>query len=553
MQKNTISYKPRVLAIVPSLIPSVTIGVVRPMLALQAEGQLSFSVTLSCFFKEKYLENVDCIIFCRNSLPSEEWIIKKIIESEIPYIYEIDDNFFEIPVDTLIGRMHRHPSNLVTLKNFAKHAALIRTYSNILANSLRLINQNVEVNKVYFDVSLIEKLKKDNQSGCVKIVYATSRIEDDQQLIILEALSRIAINYKKKVQIYFWGGDEKALPKHLKNVHYLKPIRNYAEFIKKFYEQGFDIGLAPIFQGKFFNSKTNNKYREYGGCEIAGVYSRQPLYESCITNEENGILVDNSVESWFNGIDRLINDQTLRQKIIANAKSDIEKNYSFDIFCDGWVKNILEVTNSVIRTSSVGGNDLCNKGGYTQAVLLYTQDIVGSFKLSRLKKLLMKKAYPRGALCEIVDEVVIQEPDELLDLEFIYLQRKNFFILCNDEKVIKAIDQLSSKFRLNSILLTEIEETDFIRKMHVVKISPEQSVDLYETFYENIYIKIEEMMRQVFLFQTVEHHSRLFTSTLSWVKRSRFGKLIRIILDLCVRLRRKTEILIELYLINHRK
>jgi hypothetical protein len=345
--------KIKILVIAPAMIPSVNIGIIEPFLRLQKDGFLKFKVILPYMYKKSVLNGIDLAVFCRNSEPTELDMLKDIITKKIRYIYEIDDNFFRIPTDTLIGKYHKNPLRIDTLKKFISNASMIRVYSDILKLDIEKLNNNVVKNKLYFDTSLIENIKKDKKKK-IRIIYATSRMIDSQQGIFEVALKKIAVKFKDTVEIYFWGAKpNNAELKKFKNVYHLKPIYNYAKFIKAFYKMNFDIGLAPIFEGKFYNSKTNNKYREYGACKIAGIYSNEQLYSSSVIDKYNGMIVNNTEDDWCNALEELITNKKLRESIIDNAKEDIKINYTFEKFCDTWKKNIEHTLNNTPNEQKV--------------------------------------------------------------------------------------------------------------------------------------------------------------------------------------------------------
>ncbi len=71
---------------------------------------------------------------------------------------------------------------------------------------------------------------------------------------------------------------------------------------------------------------------------MSGIYSNVSLYNKCISNGDNGLLVDNTESDWFNAIENLIVNEELRHKIAQKAHGDIWENYSFNSFVDSWVR-----------------------------------------------------------------------------------------------------------------------------------------------------------------------------------------------------------------------
>lgn len=77
----------------------------------------------------------------------------------------------------------------------------------------------------------------------------------------------------------------------------------------------------------FHACKNPVKYLDYAGLGIPGIYSRVPVYESCIETERTGILVQNSFASWLSAMERLACNKTLRQTLRTNGFDDVKNNY----------------------------------------------------------------------------------------------------------------------------------------------------------------------------------------------------------------------------------
>ncbi|MGC5340978.1 hypothetical protein ACPXBC_30920, partial [Escherichia coli] len=58
-----------------------------------------------------------------------------------------------------------------------------------------------------------------------------------------------------------------------KGIQTLPLVGDYEDFLRQFARQPFDIGLAPMEDTAFYRSKTNTKFRDYGACKVAGIYS----------------------------------------------------------------------------------------------------------------------------------------------------------------------------------------------------------------------------------------------------------------------------------------
>ena len=522
--------KKNILAIVPALMPSVNIGIINPMQYLQQRGKVNFKVTLAYLFKPKILDGIDCVIFCRSSFPNEEWILNEVASRGIPYIYEIDDNFFEIPYDNELGRNHRHPINLSSFINFISHASVVRTYSHLLAEDAGFYNKNIEMNRVYFDFELIKGLKQ-TKSTKLKIVYATSRMADAQQDIFTEALHKIALNYQDKVEVYFWGAPivDKEL-KNLANVFPLAPIYNYEKFIKRFYEMGFDIGLAPIFEGRFFNSKTNNKYREYGACKIAGIYSNENLYSDCVIDSKNGLLVENTPDGWYKAIERLILDSELRNAIISEANNDIEKNYSFEHYCDIWMQSI----NNAIAQKLIKNklDSYWEKDTHINLFLLLEANIEDK-KLLKVKQKLIQNIYIGSRVGIVSDTEIEKDIDEMFKSEIYLKNGENILLIANNKNWIEYFDNYASKNKINIILLTSLsqDECKVFENFNCISVI-EKDTAVFSNHQKNIYLDIDYMIKKLFKQTTnLSFRDRFVVKVLSMIKQNWFIQKILFLIE----------------------
>lgn len=335
-------FHPNILAILPGFIPSTFINVINPLLKLHRSGHINAKIDLELFLIRNNIKKSDLVIFCRNTEPNYGFILNFLLNHRIPFIYDIDDNFYEMPIDSEVGKYHRAPGRLAMLTCYIKSASLVRVYSSPLFERAKALNLNVEMVSAPIDLSLVSPPRATLNRNRVKIVYATSRIEDELSKIFMPALERILTEYSGKVEFHFWGPKLSAL-ESLPGVYYHKPILHYGEFLRNFSKGGFDIGLAPLRDDTFHRSKTNNKFREYGACQIAGIYSDVEVYSNCVTNNETGLLTSNQPQSWSEAIVRLIENDNLREHIKVMAHRYVQRCFSQANFEKVWLQQIQQI------------------------------------------------------------------------------------------------------------------------------------------------------------------------------------------------------------------
>jgi hypothetical protein len=132
-----------------------------------------------------------------------------------------------------------------------------------------------------------------------------------------------------RVEAHFWGPRP---PAELPAARHHAVVHDYDRFLRRFSAAGFEIGLAPLADDIFHRSKTNTKFREYGACGIAGVYSDVEVYSDCVRHGETGLLVANDGEAWYRALRRLVDDVDLREKIQRQARVEVERHYSQEKF-----------------------------------------------------------------------------------------------------------------------------------------------------------------------------------------------------------------------------
>ena len=339
MKDQRASTRPRVLAILPGFTASTLLDIVDPMLHLEKSGKIRLEVALEFYTSLSALEKSDLVLFCRNTDPRYTHILEAIHQRRIPYIYDLDDNLFEIPLDTPLGQYHRAPEQAAFLAHYIEGASLVRVYSLPLLDRVKPLNLHVEKVVAPLDWSLISPDPVPQKAGPIKIVYVTSRKLDSLSNIFLPAINQILDQYGERVEMHFLG----YLPPSIKdrpNVYSVGFRTNYREFLRDFSRSGYDIGLAPLLDDVFHRSKTNNKFREYAACAITGIYSNVDVYSDCVTNGETGLLVENTTGAWYEALRLLIENASLRSRIGLAARAYARQHYSKDQFCQIWNQHI---------------------------------------------------------------------------------------------------------------------------------------------------------------------------------------------------------------------
>lgn len=334
--------RPRVLALLPGLIPSTLISVVKPLLALHQAGRVEGRVVLEGRATAGDVAAADLVLFCRNIEPQYRWheVCRQLGK---PYIYDLDDNFFALPRDTEEGRYLGSPERLDALRGLLAGASLVRIYAEPLAARVELLNPG-RVHRVdpSLDWSLIPEDSPRYQRGPLRAVYVTSRLDDRLSSVFMPALEQALERYRGRLRVCFWGPENLGM-RGRSWVEHRRLVADYDSFLTTLAGAGFEMGLAPLADDEFHRSKTNNKYREYGACGIAGIYSDVSVYSSCVRDGETGLLAGATPGEWLRALQRLVEDEPLRRRIQAQAKAAVRQRYSQERAVEEWSLQIDEV------------------------------------------------------------------------------------------------------------------------------------------------------------------------------------------------------------------
>jgi glycosyltransferase involved in cell wall biosynthesis len=339
--ERSLARPPRLLAILPGIGPTGIMYIIKPMLALERQGLVRFRLMLQPYFRPSDLNGVDVVQFCRNVDPRYAAILDCVRARRIPYTYELDDDLFAVPPGTEDGVFYNDPLKVVMLERFLHSAALVRVYSRQLVERVHPYTQRVVQVSPLVDWARMQP-SPPLQQGPVKIVYATSRRDDYLYSIFTPAALELLRRYPTQIALYFWGFQPPEFA-DLPNVHYFKYIANYDRYLSQFARQGFEIGLAPLVDDEFHRSKTDTKFREYGACAIAGVYSRALVYTNVVQDGQTGLLVDNTPAAWLEALIHLVEDRALRQRIGQAAQQDVRMRYDPQRFHETWMAHIRQV------------------------------------------------------------------------------------------------------------------------------------------------------------------------------------------------------------------
>lgn len=279
------------------------------------------------------------VIIIQRQFPCKftEKVLRIILSLGIPVAYDLDDMFFDI--STYHPKYDSFKKHLPYIKWILKEADIITVSTIPLKQSLsKYTSRPIHVKPNIVDFNLFSSCPRVHNNQFNFLVSGSSSHERDWA-IIEEPLLEILKIYNKNVSVVFFGEAPKRFIGHpsVKIINFQSDYKLYAKQLK---ELDVHSALIPLEDTKFNQGKSNIKWLEYSAAGIPGAYSDITPYNSCISHEQNGLLVSNDQESWFNAMNQLVVDSEKTANIIKNAQHEVFIKHSIESSLDEYTSAV---------------------------------------------------------------------------------------------------------------------------------------------------------------------------------------------------------------------
>ena len=319
----------QVVVVAPGHLPSTRIVLTQLLETLEKNGVLNWclereraSLDVSAF------ENAGIVIFFRCSELQTILLAQLAHLSGAVVVYAADDNLLEVPKGTRDGAYFQNRLVRRIMKKLIGMADAMLVYSGTARDYFTKLNPHTVLLECLPATPCTDNASKSPGSPGIVIGYAGTATHEADFQPVIPALQRL-LGDVGNLRCDFVG----FCPSELvgaERVTQTPWIDRYEDFLRELALRRWDIGIAPLKDTLFNNCKTNLKFREYAACGVAGIYSDIPLYRGSVRNEENGLLVSNTTQAWYEGIRRLIDSPELRDTIRANATQDVKTKYNIE-------------------------------------------------------------------------------------------------------------------------------------------------------------------------------------------------------------------------------
>lgn len=275
----------------------------------------------------------DLVVFQRN-FSSRYLAYKSVIEEahkhQIPVIMDLDDNLIGLPQDHPDRKWSPFAFELPALLHAMMSVDAITVTTPTLQDVIGRYNKNVYVLPNFLDDSIWDFQEtpiKDDKQSPVEIMFIGTLTHQPDLQKIAEPLRAIAEKYNGRIAFTFYGPEAPDPLKNFGNVRHIAPVTyDYADFATTTRTISADIAIAPLNDNSFNRCKSPIKYMEYAAIGLPCVYSNITPYSEVIKDGINGFLADKPDE-WVEKLSRLIDDEHLRNRMLANAQVDVRSNW----------------------------------------------------------------------------------------------------------------------------------------------------------------------------------------------------------------------------------
>lgn len=325
------TYPKHVLVISPDPKSSLTkLRLTKPLCALLHEvgGDLMVLSHTQC--KIEHIRWAEVIILHREISIFAIELIKEARKYGIPIIYDTDDLLTQIPKWSLakISKIDK-----VLIENTIATANRVTCPCKPLKKELEKLSDDVIIvpNTMIMPKKILNPLSKQSNTECTIIISSSDTVLIDFLINPVKTLCNALPNLK----VVTIGPISSAFNNITAQIEH-HPQCSPDEFSHILNKIDNGIGLIPLDNSLFSSCKSVIKYYHYTSCGIVTIASAVSPYTEYIEHEKNGLLVENTLENWYNSTYYLIKNYKIRQLLLSKAIRTWQKNGSTNTAIKSW-------------------------------------------------------------------------------------------------------------------------------------------------------------------------------------------------------------------------
>lgn len=229
-------------------------------------------------------------------------------------VYEIDDDLFSVPESSPAYGWYSQEAVQENIRSCATAADMVTVSTEPLSDVMRSINPNVVVVPNYIDDDVLSIPRSRGQR--LTIGWGGTSTHDEDFKALGDALDNVLLRNPDPVFMTIGSG------RYGGNLPRNRVVRlPWVHSVKKLYPQiaRFDIGIAPLANIKFNESKSHIKVLEYMALGIPCVAADLLPYQGIVQHGVTGFLAKNPSD-WSKYLNLLVNDEDIREEMGAAAR-----------------------------------------------------------------------------------------------------------------------------------------------------------------------------------------------------------------------------------------
>lgn len=342
---GAVAERERLLFVANARVPTLQLSFERPLAALIARGEFTTDLLTEQDLRDlskrtedggpntdrllSYLDrfNPSAIVFCRYSGPNSSAIIDWARDRKVPVVYHIDDDLLNVPAE--LGErkqaFHSSPERLQAVRDLLKSANIVYASTDRLGRKLADYDPELPIvaGEIYCPGAVVRQPRK---GPARRIGYMASADHAHNLGPVLPALEQL-LDRHPDIEFEFFGSIPvpPSLERFSGRISRAPPISDYGQFLERFAEREWDIGICPLSPIEFNLMKADTKWVEYTSVGAAVVASRGTAYDRCCA-DGCGLLADGT-EEWVNALERLIGNDRERVAMVERAQRKLDREY----------------------------------------------------------------------------------------------------------------------------------------------------------------------------------------------------------------------------------
>ena len=166
--------------------------------------------------------------------------------------------------------------------------------------------------------------------------WCGSTTHDDDLGVVKEAIEYLLRKHRGALEFHFFGYVPDQLAE-TKGVFLVQGTTgDLAQYARGVRGSNLHLAIAPLMDHPFNHCKSDLKYLEYSLCCVPGIYSDITPYAGSVRNGITGLLVANETGAWVEAIERLMENQGLRDELAKSAYEEVRATKCVDVRATEW-------------------------------------------------------------------------------------------------------------------------------------------------------------------------------------------------------------------------